>query len=171
MMSKSWMCRSRKIPPDPGQIALVRRCRIVARNANGVNAAEHIVTYGLARRAITRVEATLESHLDGRSTGANELHDFHCRVEVECDRLFAEGGQRCLDRLAHHRRVRVCGRSDDHGIHGSQEIVDSIGNLRSELGRHLLGARAVRVDEHDRRRRPDGPAPLARDTARSAPLQ
>jgi hypothetical protein len=130
-------------------VVLVRRRRVVRGDADDVHGAELAGRHHLSRPPVAGVEAALEADLDRHAGLAHLPHDRRRRLEVERDRLLAEGGTASRDTQPDELCMERRRRSDRDRIHSFQQLRRRCGHLRLQLAGDGAGATSIGVgDDH-----------------------
>ena len=103
-------------PARLGDVALMRRGRVVAGQPEGVDRAQRTRLDEPARLPVAGIEATLEPELERQAAGLDLGRDRDRVGEVLGQRLLAEDRPPAGDRRPDERRVGAGRRRDDHGV-------------------------------------------------------
>ena len=142
------MWRSRKIPPDAAMYSSAGGAGIVGGRTEDEEVAERAGGDRVVGGAVAGVEAPLESDLDERAGALDLLDQLVERLELERDRLLAEGrqagprGQREQGRVPRRR-----GRDHERVDARLDERLRRVCGVGAELGRDLLRAGGVGVGD------------------------
>src|SRR5215213_4607681 len=143
-MSKSWMWRSRKMPPEAGMYS-PGGLGVVGGEPHRVDGTESAVLYEASRFRVSRVEASLEAYLERRSGGLDDAHHLGRFIVAERYRFLAESRDAGLDGGQDQGRVRRSRGGDDYGVGCRAENVFDPARLSTDLLGYSLGSPQVGV--------------------------